>query len=286
MGRTRRSPRLRDAGGRSAARCRLRAAAAWYAADLALRRGRVAEAEDQARTALGLVDDDVNVLTRRRRKRARPRAGRARRVRRGARAAARAGPRRLDDGDAVGERVESRPRAPVAGRGRLRARPTPRRPSAGRCASEQGRPNPTWTPWRSTAALALAHLGRRDGGGGAGRRRARAGRALRRPGADRRRAARARGRRARRRRARGAVRARAGGRRGRAGAARVGPRCGSSSAARSRTSAGASRRATRCVRHWPTPTRSARRCSPSAPGASSWPPGCARARRRSRAPPR
>ncbi len=27
---------------------------------------------------------------------------------------------------------------------------------------ERGRPNPTWTPWRATAALALAHLGRRD----------------------------------------------------------------------------------------------------------------------------
>ena len=27
---------------------------------------------------------------------------------------------------------------------------------------ERGRPNPTWTAWRSTAALALAHLGRRD----------------------------------------------------------------------------------------------------------------------------
>jgi DNA-binding CsgD family transcriptional regulator len=26
----------------------------------------------------------------------------------------------------------------------------------------QGRPNPSWTPWRSMAALALAHLGRRD----------------------------------------------------------------------------------------------------------------------------
>jgi DNA-binding CsgD family transcriptional regulator len=33
---------------------------------------------------------------------------------------------------------------------------------AGALREEQGRPNPTWTPWRTTAALALAHLGRRD----------------------------------------------------------------------------------------------------------------------------
>ena len=46
----------------------------------------------------------------------------------------------------------------------------------------------------------------------------------------------------------------------------------------------ASRRATRCARRWPTPTRRARCRSPSARGASSSPPACARARRRSRAP--
>jgi DNA-binding CsgD family transcriptional regulator len=32
---------------------------------------------------------------------------------------------------------------------------------AGLRLEEQGRRNPSWTPWRSTAALALAHLGRR-----------------------------------------------------------------------------------------------------------------------------
>ena len=32
----------------------------------------------------------------------------------------------------------------------------------GNLREEQGRRNPTWTPWRSTAARALAHLGRRD----------------------------------------------------------------------------------------------------------------------------
>ena len=52
--------------------------------------------------------------------------------------------------------------AAVAGRGRLRARATPRPREAGALREQQGRPNPTWTPWRSTAALALAHLGRRD----------------------------------------------------------------------------------------------------------------------------
>src|SRR5262249_45552668 len=33
--------------------------------------------------------------------------------------------------------------------------------AAGALRAEQGRPNPAITPWRSTAALALAHLGRR-----------------------------------------------------------------------------------------------------------------------------
>jgi DNA-binding CsgD family transcriptional regulator len=34
--------------------------------------------------------------------------------------------------------------------------------AAGELREEQGRRNPTWTPWRSTAARALAHLGRRE----------------------------------------------------------------------------------------------------------------------------
>ncbi len=63
---------------------RLRAAASWYAADLALRRGRVADAENHARTVYDLVDDDVSVLTERRGERPRLRARRARRLRRGA----------------------------------------------------------------------------------------------------------------------------------------------------------------------------------------------------------
>ena len=42
---------------------RLRAGAAWYASNLALRSGQVAEAENHARLALELVDDDVNTFT-------------------------------------------------------------------------------------------------------------------------------------------------------------------------------------------------------------------------------
>src|SRR4029077_7543462 len=42
---------------------RLRAAAAWDAAELALRRGQIAEAENEARMVFSLLDGDVNMLT-------------------------------------------------------------------------------------------------------------------------------------------------------------------------------------------------------------------------------
>lgn len=42
---------------------RLRAAASWYASDLALRTGRVTDAETHARSALATVGGDVNVFT-------------------------------------------------------------------------------------------------------------------------------------------------------------------------------------------------------------------------------
>ena len=42
---------------------RLRRGAAWYASNLALRSGHVAEAENHARMALELVDDDLNTFT-------------------------------------------------------------------------------------------------------------------------------------------------------------------------------------------------------------------------------
>ena len=139
---------------------RLLAAAAWYAAELALRSGRVAAAENDARLALGMVEGDVNVFT----------AGavgvlvvalaergsfdearqllRARRVQRGgdgrpweigvSDARARLW---LYEGDFERSYVEAR--------------------EVGALRERQGRRNPAWTPWRSTAALALAHLGRR-----------------------------------------------------------------------------------------------------------------------------
>jgi DNA-binding CsgD family transcriptional regulator len=140
---------------------RLQAAAAWYAADLALRRGQLAEAEDEARSALCLVDGDVSVLT-----------GGAANVlvcvlaERGAFDEAR---------DVLRERglegsMEGMPwqSAVIHARARLwlaegdYERALAEALLSGALREERGRPNPTWTPWRSTAALALAHLGRRD----------------------------------------------------------------------------------------------------------------------------
>jgi DNA-binding CsgD family transcriptional regulator len=138
---------------------RLRAAAAWYAAELALRTGRVADAEKHARSALEVVEGDVNVFTS------------------GALAVLIA---------ALGERGEFDEARDLL-RARAPERPTSAGPrevgvrhararlalcegdferayadacEAGRGREQQGRLNPAWTPWRSTAALALAHLGR------------------------------------------------------------------------------------------------------------------------------
>jgi DNA-binding CsgD family transcriptional regulator len=140
---------------------RLHAAAAWYAADLALRCGRVAEAEDEARTALCLVDEDVSVL-----------AGGSASVLVGALAERGAFDEARDvlrerglDGDMEGMPWES---AVIHARARLwlaegdYERALAEAVVSGRLREERGRPNPTWAPWRSTAALALAHLGRRD----------------------------------------------------------------------------------------------------------------------------
>ena len=140
---------------------RLHAAAAWYAADLALRRGRLAEAEDEARSALCLVDDDVSVLM-----------GGAANVlvstlaERGAFDEARdvLGERGLD-GSMDGMPWQS---AVIHARARLwlaegdYERALAEALASGELREGRGRPNPTWTPWRSTAALALAHLGRRE----------------------------------------------------------------------------------------------------------------------------
>ena len=120
------------------------------------------EAENHARLALDLVDDDVNVLHRRRRRGARLRAGRARRVRRGARAAARAAASTARSAARCGRSACA---TPARGCGSPRATssaPTPRRWRRARCARSRAARTRRSTPWRSTAALALAHLGRRE----------------------------------------------------------------------------------------------------------------------------
>jgi DNA-binding CsgD family transcriptional regulator len=140
---------------------RLHAAAAWYSGDLALRHGRLAEAEDEARTALCLVEEDVTVL-----------AGGAASVlvsalaERGAFDEARDVLRVRDlDGSMEGLPWQS---AVIHARARLwlaegdYERALAEALLSGALREERGRPNPTWTPWRSTAALALAHLGRRE----------------------------------------------------------------------------------------------------------------------------
>ena len=155
---------------------------------------------------------------------------------------------------------------------------------AGALREQQGRPNPTWTPWRSTAALALAHLGRRDEAAALADAEVALAERFGAPVPI-----------AHALHARAVAEADDGARvalceRG-AGVVGGAPavlaaraRCASSSAARWPTWAGASRRARRCARRWPTPTPSAPCCWPSARAASSSRPGCARARRRSRAP--
>jgi DNA-binding CsgD family transcriptional regulator len=137
---------------------RLRAGAAWYASELAQRTGRIADAENEARLALDLTPDDVNLFT-----------GGAIEIlvwalaQRGAFAEARAVLRehRLE-GDIGGQIWEigilhSRAVLALAEGDFVRAHHEAI--EAGRMRLNQGRPNPVWTPWRSTAALALAHQG-------------------------------------------------------------------------------------------------------------------------------
>ena len=109
-----------------------------------------------------LVDEDVERADRwARRRYCSRRARRARRLRRGARAdGASAG----STARWAGHRGESAVRH---ARARLWLaegdfeRALAEASASGALREERGRPNPTWTPWRSTAALALAHLGRR-----------------------------------------------------------------------------------------------------------------------------
>ena len=163
---------------------RLRAGASWYASNLALRGGQVAEAENHARMALDLVDDGVNTFT-----------GGAvmlllyALIERGEFEEAREllDEHRLDDGRGstrweIGLR-HARARLWLAEGDFERAHAEAC--AAGALRDQQGRRNPTWTPWRSTAALALAHLGRREEAADLADAEVALRRALRRTGADR-----------------------------------------------------------------------------------------------------
>ena len=232
---------------------RLRVAAEWYAADHALRTGRVAEAENHARLALDLVDDDNNVFS-----------GGAAEVlvcalaERGAFGEAREllRERRLDGalGIAVWEIGLRHARARLWLAEGDFERAYAEATEAGCAARRAGAPEPR------AGALALDRGARAGapraarGGGGAGRRRARAGASASAPPSAIATALHARAvAEPDHERADRAVRARPGGRRPRARAWRA-CGCGSSWAARWPRSAGASRRATRCVPRWPTPT--------------------------------
>lgn len=137
---------------------RLRAGAAWYAAELAQRTGRIVDAENEARLALDLTPDDINLFT-----------GGAIEIlvwalaQRGAADEARA---LLEDRGLNGEIgghiweigiLHSRAELALAEGDFNYAHNAAMR--AGELRLRQGRPNPVWTPWRSTAALALAHQG-------------------------------------------------------------------------------------------------------------------------------
>ena len=138
---------------------RLLAGAAWYAAELAQRTGRIADAENEARLALDLTPDDVNLFT-----------GGAIEILvwalagRGAFAEARALLDEHDLTDDIGRQVWEigilHSRAVLALAEGDFPRAHDQAVHAGRLRIGQGRPNPVWTPWRATAALALAHQGR------------------------------------------------------------------------------------------------------------------------------
>lgn len=141
---------------------RLEAAAAWYAGLLALRTGHVARAENEARLGLGLLaDEPLNMFS-----------GGAIEILVNALAERGA----FDEADEIlrehaldgriGERLwevgilHARARLGFARGDYVTARADAER--AGELRERQGRPNPTMTPWRSTAALALARSGLRD----------------------------------------------------------------------------------------------------------------------------
>ncbi len=147
----------REAEGRGS--LRLRAAASWYAAELALRAGRVRDAEIEARFVLDVSGDESNLFV----------AGATEvlvcaLIERGALAEAREALEErglgweLDGHAEVGARF-ALARLLLAEGDFERAAEEAR--ATGALREGQGRPNPSWSPWRSTAALALAHLDRR-----------------------------------------------------------------------------------------------------------------------------
>jgi DNA-binding CsgD family transcriptional regulator len=138
---------------------RLRVAAEWYAADHALRTGRVAEAENLARLALELAGSDRTVFT-----------GVVEVLvcalaERGAFGEARELLRERGLDNALGPAAWAigvrHARARLALAERDFAQAYAEAAQLGELRSQQGRPNPSLMPWRSTAALALAHVGRR-----------------------------------------------------------------------------------------------------------------------------
>ena len=128
----------------------MRAAAATYAAQLSLRSGRVREAEAEARVALELAGTSPSVWS-----------ASANRVlvaalgERGAFDEARELLRTRPDGD-----LHTHARLALAQGDFERAYADAR--DAGARDGQRGRANPACTEWRSSASLALAHLGRRD----------------------------------------------------------------------------------------------------------------------------
>jgi DNA-binding CsgD family transcriptional regulator len=140
---------------------RLQAGAAWYAAELAQRTGQIADAENEARLALDLTPDDVNLFT-----------GGAIEIlvwalaQRGAFAEAHALLEEHGLRGNLGEQIweigilHSRSVLALAEGDFPRAHDEA--VHAGRLRIAQGRPNPAWTPWRATASLALAHQGHRS----------------------------------------------------------------------------------------------------------------------------
>ena len=131
-----------------------------YAAEHALRERPRPDAESSARLALELVDEGLNMFT----------GGALEVLVARLRSAARSTRRTSCCATTAGRRVRALPwqisvRHARARLGWPRATSSSRTPTpskTGPLRAAQGRPNPSLAPWRSTAALALAHLGRRD----------------------------------------------------------------------------------------------------------------------------